>query len=131
MQNKGGDTPLRKAIYHGHTDCARILIEGGAQFNFATEKNISALHLGVFKGHRDCAGMLYNNNTFIRIFLEFYFSNKKIALLIEKGALVDMRDESGMTPLFFAAVNGHKDCMELLIDHNADVNCRDTEGIFF
>ena len=42
-----------------------------------------------------------------------------------------MRDESGMTPLFFAAVNGHKDCMELLIDHNADVNCRDTEGIFF
>ncbi len=51
-----------------------------------------------------------------------------LELLIEKGAIVDMKDESGMTPLFFAAVNGHKDCMELLLFHHANVNSKDYEG---
>jgi ankyrin repeat protein len=46
----GGDTPFRKAVYHGHTECARMLIDSGAEFNFGGEKNISPLHLGVFKG---------------------------------------------------------------------------------
>ena len=61
-------------------------------------------------------------------FLPFRYRFLILALLIEKGAVVDLRDESGMTPLFFAAVNGHRDCMELLIDHRADVNSRDAEG---
>ncbi len=46
----GGDTPFRKAIYHGHTECARLLIAKGAECNSASEKHISPLHLGVFKG---------------------------------------------------------------------------------
>lgn len=45
-----GDTPFRKAVYHGHTECARMLVEKGAEYNLASEKNISPLHLAVFKG---------------------------------------------------------------------------------
>lgn len=29
------------------------------------------------------------------------------------------------TPLFFAAVNGHVDCMALLLDHGADIHARE------
>jgi len=69
-------------------------MDKGAEYNTASEKNISPLHLGVFKGHYDCA-----------------------ALLIEKGADVNFKDESDMTPLFFAAVNGHSRCIALLLHH--------------
>jgi ankyrin repeat protein len=71
-------------LFFIHLQVNNVLIDV-LMMNALIEKNISPLHLAVFKGHVDCS-----------------------ALLIEHGAEVDMRDESGMTPLFFAAVNGHK-----------------------
>ncbi len=43
-------------------------------------------------------------------------------LLIEHGADVNYKDENDMTPLFFAAVNGHFECMALLIKHGIRQN---------
>lgn len=72
-------------------------MDAGGEYRIASEKNISALHLAVFKGHMDCAGRIG-----LWIFLTL------TALLIEKGMSVNCKDESGMAPLFFAAVNRHK-----------------------
>lgn len=38
-------------------------------------------------------------------------------------------DETGQTPLHFAADRGSADCVSLLLDNGADANCTDAEGI--
>ena len=91
----GNDTPFRKAVYHGHTLCAKMLIENGAEFNSKSDKNISPLHLAVFKGHVDCAALLLEKGIF-----EIQKQNTKnkniILLFFLKGVPIDVADESGM-----------------------------------
>jgi ankyrin repeat protein len=47
---------------------------------------------------------------------------------IAAGMDMDGKDENGMTPLFGAAFNGHKEVAELLIAAGADVNAKDEGG---
>ena len=44
------------------------------------------------------------------------------------GADVNAKDENGWTALHYAAVNGHKEIAELLIDNGAEVNAKDNSG---
>ena len=44
------------------------------------------------------------------------------------GAEVDAVDETGSTPLAYAANHWHRGAVQLLIDHGADVNARDNGG---
>lgn len=74
-QNQGSDTPLRKAIYHGHVVCVRLLLERGASLT-ASESTISPLHLGAFKGHAAC-----------------------LELLLGRGLEIDKRDENSMVTM--------------------------------
>jgi glycerophosphodiester phosphodiesterase len=49
--------------------------------------------------------------------------------LIEVGANLEMRDEDGETPLYFAARNGHLECVEALFkdpQRRANINVQDT-----
>jgi ankyrin repeat protein len=47
---------------------------------------------------------------------------------IAAGMDMDGKNENGMTPLFGAAFNGHKEVAELLIAAGADVNAKDVDG---
>ena len=47
---------------------------------------------------------------------------------IAAGMDMDGKNENGMTPLFGAAFNGHKEVAELLIAAGADVNAKDEGG---
>ena len=49
---------------------------------------------------------------------------------LEKGVDVDEGDDSwpGMTPLHYAADEGHTEVVELLIANGADVNAKDENG---
>lgn len=51
------------------------------------------------------------------------------SLLIEVGADLEMIDEDGETPLYFAARNGHVDCVDALLkdpQRRANINVKDT-----
>jgi ankyrin repeat protein len=41
---------------------------------------------------------------------------------------VNVHDKDHNTPLCTAATFGHIDAVRVLLDHHADVKCRDTEG---
>ena len=49
-------------------------------------------------------------------------------LLIAKGANVNARDKVGGTPLYEAALWGHKDIVESFVAAGANVNARDKRG---
>jgi ankyrin repeat protein len=50
------------------------------------------------------------------------------AVLIENGANVNLKNESGSTALMIAVSNGMLDFVKLLIKHGADVNALDVES---
>ena len=51
-----------------------------------------------------------------------------VELLLEKGADVDSKDDTGRTPLSWAAENGHEAVVKLLLEKGADVSSKDKYG---
>lgn len=78
--NQGGFTPLLYAAREGCIECARHLIEGGADIDLADPHRMTPLNLALFNLHFDLA-----------------------AYLIEAGADVNKWDLYGRTPLYMAA----------------------------
>ncbi|HLY58849.1 MAG TPA: ankyrin repeat domain-containing protein, partial [Stellaceae bacterium] len=52
-----------------------------------------------------------------------------VALLLERGAPVDPRQQGGFTPLMSAAARGDREIAELLLDHGADPYLVDEMGL--
>jgi ankyrin repeat protein len=78
--NKGGFTPLLYAAREGCVDCARALIEAGADPDLADPERVTPLNLALLNLHFDFA-----------------------AYMIEAGADVDKWDLFGRSPLYMAA----------------------------
>lgn len=49
------------------------------------------------------------------------------AMLVANGALAGARDDSGATPLHYAALHGHREVARLLVERGAEVNSTDGE----
>jgi ankyrin repeat protein len=78
--NKGGFTALLYAAREGCVDCARALVEAGADKNLADPERVTPLNMALLNLHYDFA-----------------------AYLIEAGADVDKWDLFGRAPIFMAA----------------------------
>lgn len=78
--NKGGFTPLLYAAREGCVECARVLLEAGADPDLADPERVTPLVLALINLHFDLA-----------------------AYMIEAGADVDKWDLFGRTPLYMAA----------------------------
>lgn len=48
--------------------------------------------------------------------------------LLDIGAKVDVQDDYGWTPLYWAIVNAKEELVKLLINHGANVNTKDAEN---
>ncbi len=75
----GGLTALMYAARQGCADCARALVEGGADPDLAGSRNVTPLIVAIDNFHFDVA-----------------------AYLVEAGAMLDMWDWWGRTPLYVA-----------------------------
>jgi ankyrin repeat protein len=54
----GNTTPLGHAVWGGHDDTARLLIERGADVNAKTDAGVSILAFATTRKHKDLADML-------------------------------------------------------------------------
>jgi ankyrin repeat protein len=96
-------TPFHFAAITGNIEVAKVLLANKADVNATDKYSRTALHSAAFNGRTAFA-----------------------KLLIQNGAKVNARDKYG-TPLT-AAVEKHRDMVELLLNNKADVQMKNGEG---
>lgn len=99
FRNRSGETAISIAAYLGKLDYVRRLAEAGAKIDFP--------------GWPPLAYAAFNNHPQV------------VEYLIEKGANINARTETGATALFLAARYGHTDVVKLLLKHHADPSIAD------
>merc|ERR1711971_855922 len=97
-------TSLHHALAKAKWDCARILIEKGADLDVLNEGGCfgSSLHYAVYQG----------NEEFVK-------------LILSKGADVNSISGQGYTPLHMAVINSHDALVPILIKGGADLDTAD------
>jgi ankyrin repeat protein len=102
-----GRTPLIQAALAGNSAAIEVLLAAGADADAAeTRRGTTALHLAAF---RNRLGV--------------------IDALLAHGARVDVVDDNGETPLFWAIGNGHAEAITRLVNAGADINHRNRAGV--
>ncbi|GCC41981.1 hypothetical protein chiPu_0025636, partial [Chiloscyllium punctatum] len=90
------------AVTNGHLDCARLLLERGAQVDTADKRGCTALHRAAALGCADT-----------------------VTTLLDHRAMVLCRDTEGRTPLHLAAACGHAGILGTLLQAVPFVDPRD------
>jgi len=102
-----GFTPLGLAVFFGHPETVRTLLDAGADVNLASREAMKVTPLASASAARQ---------------LEI------ARLLIEHGADVNARAANDFTPLHESAASGKIDFAQLLLEHGADVNAQASDG---
>lgn len=93
---------LEQAAAKGNVSEMRKLLDGGADVNEKEPfSGYTPLHWATDNGHSDA-----------------------VALLLERGASVNVQNESGDTPLHVAALFGHKSIIQILVDAGANLKVK-------
>ncbi|XP_013184439.2 transient receptor potential channel pyrexia isoform X2 [Amyelois transitella] len=100
------ETPLHVAASLGLAQCAKLLLDAGADVRAAMGTGrATALHLAAEDGHAECA-----------------------KVLLDHGARIDWPNFRGQTPLHLAALAQSVEVVELLVGRYANVRARDNDG---
>ena len=104
-KNNRGWTLLHEACLNDNIECAKLLLDRGAEVNSEDSGSLTPLH------------WTCRNND-----LEF------AKLLLDRGADLEAEDDTGWTPLHFACLNDNIECAKLLRDRGADVGAKNFAG---
>jgi ankyrin repeat protein len=107
-----GDTPLHCAAVYGHTGTAKILIEKGevSLINAKNNEGLSALHIASGFGHLEFVTVLLETN------------GRGQGSYYRPDVDINAINVNGKTPLHYAAINGSKALVRLLLDRGARVD---------
>ncbi len=148
LRDKKGNTSLHlaakgeKYISSGNSsdenrETVKLLLDAGADIEAKTEDGETPYTLSIRNSNSDVARYLLQRGADDRVGDELArklvfdaASNSRpgaLTLLIEKGFNLDIRDEKGKTPLFYAARSGAGN-VKLLLKHGLKADARDKEG---
>lgn len=123
-------TPLHCAAYKGHEDVVAFLLARGADVNART---VPDPRPDQGSWERDLGFRLGPGVTPLHEAVAAWYpvvggNPNVVGLLLAHGAEVDASDESGSTPLHYAAAQAGRKVAEVLIAAGADVNARNKDG---
>ncbi|XP_065677448.1 uncharacterized protein LOC101237623 isoform X1 [Hydra vulgaris] len=135
-------TPLHLASEFGHLHCVKLLISTSpGEVNATDARGMTPLHLAVLNDHRDVIKLLIVSgaNVYLRDNLDWSSldyaaqNGKEKSLNILLSALlkkdyVNASDKNRYTPLHHAATEGHVECINLLLEHGANVQLQTNEN---
>lgn len=99
-------SPLKEAVYNGHLDIVKKLLDADADINLTSDMSETALFLAAEKGH-------------IEIVKELLKRKADLNRIIKKG----------YTALAVATQNGHDDIVKILLETKADPNLGEYDDI--
>ncbi len=105
QKTQWGVSPLQCASLCGHSNIVKILLEHGADVNYADTAGNTALHRAV-------------KNEDIQT----------VGILLEAGADVNCANKHGETPLHTAVFDENVQCITALLNAGADINKTDNDG---
>ncbi|KEK23330.1 ankyrin [Bacillus gaemokensis] len=140
-----GETPIMAATYHNHVETVKALIEAGADIELQDKKQDNPFLYASTEGYVDIVRLTIDAGTNTR---EINRSGGTALIpAAERGQIevvkellnrtdidVNYKNDLGWTALLEAIVLGngsenHKQIVQLLIGHGADVNMADREGV--
>ena len=135
------DFVLTWATFNNYTDIVRLLIEKGANIECYNPVGCTPLIIASYGNYEICEFLIQNgadvnarrsktsNKDWTSLMYASYNSKLDIMkLLLENGALIDIRTPSLHSAYLIAAQYGTPDAVELLINNGAELNCTDSDG---
>merc|ERR1712034_261816 len=128
-------TPLIAAAYYGHFKIIQLLLKEGAEIDYNSNCNGTALYCAVENAYLDIVEYLIQNKADVNLrTIEVGITPLSLAtlkdnfeivkILLDNGADVNKTTSDGRTPLHFAAEFGSFEIAEHLIRNKADIDCR-------
>ena len=131
-ETEDANTPLMLAAGNGHVNCVRMLIEAGA--------DVTAIHGAVHCGNEACLDLLVKAGADVNMYhnkvyheshgrpLQMICREGKhphlVKALLNAGANMEKFEQPHKKPLLLAALSGHFQFIDALIQAGADVNSR-------
>jgi len=136
--DQDGLTPMTMAVISGKANCVATLLEFDASVDSVNDTAVP-LNLACQYGHTDIVRILLPRNPKITSNSEGLFplhlaaraGNKEILALqmAYDKAGIDVQERFSLwTPLFFAASEGHEDCVRVLLQAGASIDTLDDTG---
>ncbi|KAJ8284617.1 hypothetical protein COCON_G00034670 [Conger conger] len=127
-------TPLFLAAQQGHARVVKALLRAGADVNRVTYDDTSPLFTAVSGGHFEVVELLVRNGAEVNraysasgwtsLHQAAFKGHAEIVRFLASVAHVNAVDDFEITPLFVAAQYGQRQCLEILADAGATVNCQ-------
>ena len=132
--DRDGRTPLSYAAWNGHLAIVRLLVKKGARADSKDKIGGTPVSYALCTGQRDIVHELVKGTQAdsvdeIRRKLLLSAAEKGhqpiVKRLLENGAIIEVMDSKGWTPLSLAAKKGHEAVAKLLVDKGANVEAQD------
>lgn len=108
-----GQTPLLLASYYRYSDIVSMLLNYGADIMARDSvDDAMAIHIASARGYSDVISVILDSS----------------AARNSGADIANIGDNSGTTPLMWAAMNNQVSAMSVLIRYNADINMQDDDG---
>jgi ankyrin repeat protein len=129
LPSENDDPPLVYAVWEGNREAVKVLIDAGADVNYKDE-GWTPLHWAIRSANAELAKLFIGKGVKIPAFhkavLEGDLDGAK--QLIESGMDVDIRDNVGCTPAYWALSVGRIEIFEYLLNKGADINAKTNAG---